>query len=153
MSYSYNDYDVTTEGIVANDSIYFDEYSQSTDYTQSQVEEYSQETSADENAQWAFIEDGNFYGTIGNSRIHGTLNLATENPTGTLYYTDNGNGSALDIYGSSDGKNWSEYYNDTNTGSIDFYFWDLAYKNFARGTYTRHSDGKQFSIKLYKSNF
>ena len=122
-------------------------------YITNQNNTYSNEVTSDYDARYAFIVDGNYYGTIGNARIHGKLTLDTTNPCGVLYYTDNGNGEALEIYGSSDGKTWTEYYNDENTGRIDFSFWDLAYTNFASGTYTRTSDGKQFTIKLYKSNF
>jgi len=126
---------------------------QSTEYIHRQENTSSNEVPADYDAQYAFIVDGNFYGTIGNARIHGNLTLDTENPSGVLYYSENGNGEALEIYETSDGNTWSEYYNDNNTGRIDFSFWDLAYKNFARGTYTRYSDGKQFHIELYKTNF
>ena len=111
-----------------------------------------EETPAAEDAHYAFICDGNYNGSIGGTAIHGNLTLDTENPSGTLYYS-NGNGEALYIYGTSDGQDWSEYYGESLTGTIHFDFWDLAYKNFARGTYTRSSDGKQFSIELYKSNF
>lgn len=123
----------------------------SEEYGQSYNHSSSNETPANESEQWAFIEDGNYYGTIGNVRIYGVLNLPTENPEGTLYYS--GNNSEFYIAGTSDGKYWSEYYGDEITGEIQFDFWDLAYKNFARGTYTRNSDGKQFSIELYKTNF
>lgn len=120
---------------------------------QSQEAQPATETPANEQEQWAFISDGNYYGRIGNSDIHGNLSLATEFPSGTLYYSNSGNGNSLQIYGSSDGRDWNEYYNDEATGTIHFDFWDLAYKNFARGTYTRYSDGKQFAVELYKTNF
>lgn len=154
-SYStYNDY------TSANNELYslpieisYESSDNSTEYAEQQNNASSEEIPADSDVQYAFIVDGNFYGTIGNARVHGNLTLDTENPSGVLYYSDNGNGEALEIYGTSDGMTWSEYYNDNNTGRIDFSFWDLAYKNFARGTYTRNSDGKQFSIKLYKTNY
>ncbi len=114
---------------------------------------YSSSEQYSSNAEASYIVDGDFYGTIGNTRIHGNLTLDTENPFGVLYYSDNGNGEALEIYGTSDGKTWSEYYNGKYTGRIDFYFWDLSYKNFAKGTYTRHLDGKRFSVELYKYKF
>lgn len=120
-----------------------------TDYTE---EAPGEEVPADDNSQYAFIVDGRFYGTIANSLIRGSLILDTENPSGILYYS-NGNVDPLEIYGTSDALTWEEYYNGYHTGHINFTFWDLAYKNFARGTYTRCSDGKQFSIKLYKTNF
>lgn len=137
----------------SNEETVYESSAQSAECIEQQGYTSSCEVPADYDAQYAFIVDGNFYGTIGNVRIHGKMTLDTENPFGVLYYSDNGNGEALEIYGTSDGKIWSEYYNDNNTGRIDFSFWDLAYKNYARGTYTRNSDGKQFSIELYKTNF
>ncbi|MBD5211388.1 MAG: hypothetical protein HDS77_09295 [Bacteroidales bacterium] len=128
-------------------------YDYNNDYRYSDSTEAAvEETPAAEDAQYAFICEGNYNGSIGGTAIHGNLTLDTESPSGTLYYS-NGNGEALSIYGSSDGQDWSEYYGESLTGTIHFDFWDLAYKNFARGTYTRSSDGKQFSIELYKSNF
>lgn len=121
-------------------------------YEQSYNHSSSEEIPANDDEQYAFICDGHFYGTIGNVRIHGNLTLDTENPSGVLYETSNYN-EALELYGSPDGKSWSIYYNDENTGEIDFSFWNLAYKRFACGTFTRYSDGKQYTIELYKSNF
>lgn len=131
----------------------YENSTQASKYIEQQNHTSSQEVPADYDAQYAFIADGDFYGTIGNTRIYGNLTLNTENPFGVMYYSDNGNGEALEIYGTSDSRTWSEYYNDNYTGRIDFSYWDLAYKNFARGTYTRNSDGKVFSIELYKTNF
>lgn len=112
-----------------------------------------EETSANENAEHAFICDGNFHGKIGNADIHGNLTLDTEYPFGRLYYNNSGSDSYLDIDGSSDGKIWTESLNGEITGTIYFNYWNLAFHNFARGTYVRQSDGKEFSIELYKSNF
>lgn len=111
----------------------------------------SSESKVDDNDPYAFICDGNYYGTIGNSRINGNLTLNTENPSGSLYYSKSE--STFYIYGTSDCRDWTEYYNDEPTGTIHFDYWNLSSKNFAKGTYTRNSDGKRFSVKLYKSNF
>lgn len=99
---------------------------QSSEYEEQNQNASSNDMPADNDAQYAFIVDGEYYGTIGNARIHGNLTLDTENPSGVLYYSDNGNGEALVIYGECDGKTWYEYYNSENTGRIDFSYWDTT---------------------------
>lgn len=113
--------------------------------------ESSIESPADNNEQYAFICDGNFYGKIGNSEISGFMNWETEEPNGTLYYIRTGSEKGLDIYGAADGSDWYEYYNGELTGTIRFDYWNLENENFARGTYIRNSDGKLFSVTLYKT--
>ncbi len=101
---------------------------------------------------YAFISNGLFYGTIGGYPVHGSLNLETESPDGWLYYdTDSSSGDAMYLSGYYDGSSWSEYYGDQYTGEFSFDVWDISRDNFARGTYTRSSDGQQFYVELYKS--
>ncbi len=97
-----------------------------------------------------------FYGSIGGSDIHGRIavNTVMGDDYGWYYYDTNGSGDRIDISLASangDAETWYEYYGDTFTGTWTLYL-DYASKNFANGTFQRASDGKQFPIRLYKSN-
>ncbi|MGN0225644.1 MAG: hypothetical protein ACI4A7_06140, partial [Prevotella sp.] len=87
----------------------------------------------------------------GNIDVWGNIELRVQEPYGILHYDNTKSEFAL--YESSMNHDWEEYYGETLTGTIHFDYWNLAYKNFARGTYIRTSDGKRFTIQLYKSYF
>ena len=101
-------------------------------------------------AQDKFVAEGNFYGSIGGHAIHGCLILETDAPEGWYVYDDTG--ERIEVGGSSDGREWTEYYNDQPIADWNFSRWDYSYKNFAKGNYKRYSDGKVFPITLYMKN-
>ncbi len=96
-----------------------------------------------------WYERGTYRGTIGSSEIYGTLNIETDAPSGSLYYTTSS--ARFDLSGSPDGMVWYEYYGDQHTGTIALDYWNTDYYTFASGTYTRLSDGATFPISLHKN--
>lgn len=101
-----------------------------------------------------------FYGTIGDNAVHGCLivydtDVLCEADGGWYCYDSGGSGDRMTVFDDSGGGNprsFSEYYGSTYTGRWTLY-WDETSANFANGTFTRASDGKEFPIRLYKSNY
>ena len=100
-----------------------------------------------------------FYGALGDNAIHGCLivyntDVLCDADGGWYCYDSGGSGDRMTVFDESGGGNprsFSEYYGNTYTGRWTLY-WDETSANFANGTFTRASDGKQFPIRLYKLN-
>lgn len=127
------------------------------DYVQEERSEYEEinsiddnasEIPADENEQYAFICDGGYHGKIGGQEIEGHLTLDTENPHGSIDFLNSG--ESYSLYGSSNCRDWDVFNTDGQVGVICFEYWNLAYENFARGTYIRKCDNARLPITIYK---
>jgi len=98
--------------------------------------------------------DGYFYGDVGNASVSGYMGgLDAKNPSGWVYYESGGSDTSLSLESSYDGMTWTEYLDGRITGVWYLDYLDLSNRNFARGTFVREYDGKQFSFNLYMSNY
>lgn len=125
----------------ADAAIYYPEESYKTDEDVTAIDQKQQ-----------FMNDGYFYGTLGDEPISGQILFDSEYPYGYFryynYYTD----EPYWFYcQSSDNSVWHVFYDDEHIGSFYFDNWDLYNQNFGWGNYD--SVGGDFSLDLYQTNY